>query len=176
MEAAQHAQQGLRDRQQLIKLEESIAIATMGAQEAQTAKATAERIARDYKRQLQRMKASSAKRLAAKRLLKDRVDELKNEIDELRHASSQVSGSLQEEEESATAKLKMMPTWRRSRYGYGTKGGGLRLEHQHRVAILEQHANGTPPSAIARNITSIVKAAAPWLNPVEPTVGDMLGR
>ena len=31
------------------------------------------------------------------------------------------------------------------------------------------HANGTPASAIGRNIVSVVRKAAPWLNPVEPT-------
>ena len=31
--------------------------------------------------------------------------------------------------------------------------------------------NGTPPSAIGRNIVSVVKA--PWLQPVEPTVGEI---
>jgi len=35
------------------------------------------------------------------------------------------------------------------------------------LAILQQHANGTPPSAIGRNSVSVVKATAPWLQPME---------
>lgn len=64
-----------------------------------------------------------------------------------------------------------MPKWRRVREA--GRGGGLKSEHTHRLAILQQFANGTPPSAIGRNIVSIVKAAAPWLDPVEPTVGEI---
>lgn len=55
----------------------------------------------------------------------------------------------------------------------GKRGGGLKLEHAHRLAILEQHANGTPASAIGHNIVSIVKKAAPWLHPVQPTVREI---
>lgn len=66
-----------------------------------------------------------------------------------------------------------MPTWRRVRQGGRARGGGLLLEHTHRLAILQQFANGTPASAIGKNIVSTVKAAAPWLQPVEPTVGEL---
>ena len=49
----------------------------------------------------------------------------------------------------------------------------MKIEHEHRVAILEMHGSGTPPSAIPRNIVSIVKATAPWLDPVPPTVDEV---
>lgn len=75
----------------------------------------------------------------------------------------------------ALEKVKQMPTWQRARSGRNKhkRGGGMMLEHAHRVAILEQHANGTPPSAIGQNITSIVRKAAPWLRPVQPTVREI---
>lgn len=38
----------------------------------------------------------------------------------------------------------------------------------------EMHANGTPLSAIGKNIVAIVKRMAPWLNPVEPTKGKLM--
>ena len=65
-----------------------------------------------------------------------------------------------------------MPTWRGER-GQGKGRGGVQLEHAHRVAILEQHANGTPSSAIGRNIVSSVIAMAPWLHPIEVTPGQI---
>lgn len=64
-----------------------------------------------------------------------------------------------------------MPTWRRVREC--GRGGGLKLEFIHGLAILQHFGNGTPPYAIGRNIVAIVKATAPWLNPIEPTVGEI---
>lgn len=82
--------------------------------------------------------------------------------------------------DDAQSKLAQMPRWQRTRKCPGdvnvrvaNRGGGSRLEHAHRLAILEQHANGTPASAIGHNIVSIVKKAAPWLNPVQPTIREI---
>lgn len=115
-------------------------------------------------------KETSQKRLEAKRALTDCVSELKEELESARDEIAALRAQLAAEHDAA-AKLALMPTWQRHRQG--RRGGGLRLEHSHRLAILEQHANGTPPSCIGRNIVSIVKKAAPWLNPVQPTVREI---
>ena len=51
----------------------------------------------------------------------------------------------------------------------GKNRGGLKLEHDHRVAMLEQLGNGTSEAAAGQNLVSIVKATAPWLDPIETT-------
>ena len=65
-------------------------------------------------------------------------------------------------------KVDSMPTWRRRR-GKGRGKGAAKLEPYYEIAMWEQHANGTPPSAIGKNIVSVVKITAPWLDPIEPT-------
>lgn len=113
------------------------------------------------------VKETSKKRLHAKKELSERLtilsaecDELHLELDDMRNESDQNKG--------AAAKMASMPTWRHERVK-GRRGGGMQLQFQHRLAILEQHANGTPPSAIGNNIVSVVKKVAPWLQPVCPS-------
>ena len=65
-------------------------------------------------------------------------------------------------------KVDSMPTWRRRR-GKGRGKGAAKLEPYYEIAMWEQHANGTPPSAIGKNIVSVIKITAPWLDPIEPT-------
>lgn len=122
-------------------------------------------------------KETSQKRLQAKQALADKVDELRAQLDTA-HEELHLLREREKMHDNAVEKLSQMPSWQRGRkHGYhnqkGKHGGGNRLEHAHRLAILEQHANGTPPSAIGQNIISIVKKAAPWLKPVQPTVREI---
>lgn len=105
------------------------------------------------------LETTSQKRLRDKQSLRERVEELAVECESLRE---EVDGfrNAQTAGEEAAEKIALMPTWRHVR-PRGKCRSGMQLEYQHRVAILEQHANGTPPSAIGRNIVSVVKAVAP---------------
>lgn len=118
------------------------------------------------------VKATSQKRLQAKKELEDRVSMLASDYDEI-HMELMHERNLKDANAEAAAKLESMPTWRHERR-QGRRGGGMQLEFTHRLAILEQHANGTPSSAIGRNIVSIVKKAAPWLQPVEPSRREVM--
>lgn len=97
----------------------------------------------------------------------ERLSTLACEYDELHMQLAELQAE-RDENAGAAQKLHMMPTWRHERKK-GKRGGGMQIQFQHRLAILEQHANGTPSSAIGRNIVSVVKKVAPWLEPVEPT-------
>lgn len=123
---------------------------------------------RDAALQLKNLaKQTSQKRLQARNELAERCCVLEAEYDELHIEVT----ALREElgaDAGAAAKLASMPTWRHERKR-GRRGGGMQLQYQHRLAVLEQHANGTPPSAIGQNIISIVKKVAPWLEPVQPS-------
>lgn len=115
-------------------------------------------------------KETSLRRLQAKQAMIEVVAKLREDLD----AAHEELDALREQrcdQNEAAKKISQMPTWQRRRNG--KRGGGLKLEHVHRVAILEQHANGTPPSAIGKNIVSIVLKAAPWLRPVQPTVREI---
>lgn len=122
--------------------------------------------------QKEAVKQTSQKRLQARKELEDELVTVREEYDSVREELDNIR-SRGEENAGAAEKLDMMPTWRHVRNKTGKRGGGLQLEHQHRVAILEQHANGTPASAIGKNIVSTVKLAAPWLNPIEPSTGEI---
>ena len=77
--------------------------------------------------------------------------------------------------EQALERLESMPTWRTERpvSQKRGRGGGHAYGFDYRVAAYEQFANGTPKAAIARNIVTVVKRAAPWLNPQEATAHQM---
>jgi hypothetical protein len=62
-----------------------------------------------------------------------------------------------------------MPTWQRVR-GKGAGKGAKALEASYYEAIWKQLMNGTPLSAVPKNIVSVVRITAPWLKPVEPTI------
>ena len=66
-------------------------------------------------------------------------------------------------------RIESMPTWQRVR-GKGAGRGAKALEANYYIAIWAQLMNGTPLSAVPKNIVSVVRTTAPWLNPVEPTI------
>ena len=66
-------------------------------------------------------------------------------------------------------RIESMPTWQRVR-GKGAGKGAKQLHPEHTACIWEQFANGTPLAAAGRNVVSVVRRAAPWLNPVEPSI------
>lgn len=117
------------------------------------------------------MKETSNKRLQLKKSLMETISSLRVELDATKTELAELRETAQISRD-AVQKLGLMPSWQHVRRK-GARGGGMKLEHEHRVAILEQHANGTPPSAIGRNIISVVKKAAPWLQPVQPTVREI---
>ncbi|KAL3924242.1 MAG: hypothetical protein SGPRY_003976 [Prymnesium sp.] len=102
------------------------------------------------------VKETSYKRLQAKKELEERVTVLASEYNELSVQFNELC-------------KKQCQLGGMSASKQGKRGGGMQLQFQHRLAILEQHANGTPSSAIGRNIVSVVRKGAPWLEPVEPT-------
>lgn len=120
-------------------------------------------------------KETSMRRLHAKQRLSETVAELRAQLDAA-HDELEALNGRRTTDADAVAKIAQMPRWQRGRkHGCqgGKHGGGNMLEHTHRLAILEQHSNGTPPSAIGQNIVSIVRKAAPWLRPVQPTTREI---
>ena len=66
----------------------------------------------------------------------------------------------------AYAKVQSMPTWQPTR----RKGRGAKMfDFNYRTTIYSMFANGTPLSAIGRNIVRVVKATTSWLSPKEPS-------
>ena len=87
-------------------------------------------------------------------------------------ATRQKLDSLFEEQDAGDAaaalvKIQSMPTWQP--YRASGRGGGRLFDVNYRCVIFAQFENCTPNSAIGPNIISIVKATAPWLNPVPPS-------
>ena len=80
--------------------------------------------------------------------------------------------ALSMEAKEAADKLASMPTWRPARGNGGGRGGNYYGNYYY-VVMWEMHANGTPASAIGKNIVSIVRAAASWLEPVEATISTI---
>ena len=130
--------------------------------------------ARERARQVEGQAQVSQARLAKCTTAQEQLRECKQEADEAR-------ADLEEMEEQDDWKgrfselqvqLKSGQTWQLTR-PKGSGRGARMLQWGHRVAIWQQHANGTPPSAIGANICTVAKATAPWLNPVEPTVSTI---
>eukprot|EP00966_Prymnesium_polylepis_P182791 4235295-Prymnesium_polylepis.1 len=165
--------------QQTEALQSKLAAAKEERQQAEDERGAAKAVTRDAvlhaavaDRKTEGAKATSQSRLAKVKALQEQVTALQDEMDELMDAQGEADPSTQQRHAAAFSKLQSMPTWQPVRQS-GSCRGGMKLEHEHRVTILEQHANGTPPSAIGRNIVSVVKRAAPWLNPVETTKGEI---
>ena len=130
--------------------------------------------ARERARQVEGQAQVSQARLAKFTTAQEELRECKQEADEAR-------ADLEEMEEQddwkgrfseLQAQLKSGQSWQLTR-PKGSGRGARMLQWGHRVAIWQQLANGTPPSAIGANICTVAKAAAPWLNPVEPTVSTI---
>ena len=129
------------------------------ARAAEAARARAKTVA---SKRLQRSEADKA----ALQVATEKIDELMQELDELRSTESARALAVQ--------RMQAMPTWACVR-GEGAGRGRPMLDWTHRVAIYQQLATGTPASAIGRNIVSVVKLTAPWLEPIEPTVATVRG-
>ena len=69
-------------------------------------------------------------------------------------------------------RVREMPTWD-ARRGAGAGRGRAMLHWTHRVTVYVLLALGTPASACGKAIVAVVKRAAPWLAPVEPTVSSI---
>ena len=123
------------------------------------------------KRKAEKVTKKLEKSLPKQKTMKDVVEEQKWEIELLREKLESLR-SLAGEVAEATGKLRSMPTFRGHRIP-GKNRGGLKLEHDHRVAMLEQLGNGTSEAAAGQNLVSIVAATAPWLNPIETTRREM---
>lgn len=171
VEAGNEAQQAAKLKGKLQQERCRAITAEMAAEKAEMSRREAESLKRRAVQNSEGTMRTSKKRLLKVKVLKDEIHALRSERDELQDTCNNLQLNNARERDAAS-RLARMPTWRRVR-SRGSRGGGLKLEHQHRVAIIEQHANGTPPSAIGRNIVSVVKAAAPWLEPVEPTVREI---
>lgn len=133
------------------------------------------RVRRQYAHQMaiarnmrEAVKQTSHKRLLAKKELSEQFKALAHEHDELLLEVSSIRAE-RDANAGAAQMLASISSWRHERKHKGRRGGGRQIQYHHRLAILEQHANGTPSSAIGKNIVSVVKKVAPWLEPVEPT-------
>ena len=80
------------------------------------------------------------------------------------------TGAEREAERESHKRVREMPTWD-ARRGAGAGRGRAMLHWTHRVTVYVLLALGTPPPAARRS--SLVKRAAPWLAPVEPTVSSI---
>ena len=70
--------------------------------------------------------------------------------------------------EEVGERVELMPTWEPTR-ATGKRGGGEQYDNTYRIAVYGMYANGTPRSAIGKNICTVVRLAAPWLKPKEPS-------
>ena len=93
-------------------------------------------------------------------IARNRLDELFEEREAAEPEAMDAAGAL--------TKIQAMPTWRPQRQS--GRGGGRTFDVPYRRAIYSQFANGTPKSAVGQNIVAIVKATAPWLDPVPPSL------
>ena len=114
---------------------------------------------------------ATAEHLAVVRLkeakdLKRQRDELAAELDEAHDKMD--TGETAKAHADAYEKLKSMPSWAPTR-GAGNGRGRALFTFDYRVTIYSFFANGTPLSAIGRNITRVVKHTAAWLSPKAPS-------
>ena len=82
------------------------------------------------------------------------------------------TGAEREAERESHKRVREMPTWD-ARRGAGAGRGRAMLHWTHRVTVYVLLALGTPASACGKAIVAVVKRAAPWLAPVEPTVSSI---
>ena len=130
--------------------------------------ATQVSVARQRARMVEGKASSAVRNLARAQDVEHELAAAKAKIDE--YSLLAVEAKAVRDEYSEIAQLvKEMPTWQRVR-GKGAGKGAKALEATYYECIWEQLANGTPLSAVPKNIVSVVRRAAPWLEPVEPTV------
>jgi hypothetical protein len=140
---------------------EQIAAAAVKQEQLKTAKA------RKRPRGSESAARVSKQRLADKKKLADELAEIKEELD--RH--KEVLGGALAAKQRYTAiadKFNSMPSWELVRPP-GTGRGARTLDPFHRVVIWELLTMGTPVAIIGKVIVAVLRRAAPWLNPVEPT-------
>ena len=122
-------------------------------------------------------RANAAEELATTRLeenkgLKRTIEGLKTENEELKEIVNNTSSITSpkdyhsKEMEEAYSRVLSMPTWRLVR-GKGSGRGGAHLEDTYRETMYHLYAIGIPRRAIGRTIKTVVKATAPWLEPIE---------
>ena len=119
---------------------------------------------RDWKELAEREQDLAQARLFENTALKEQVDELKQEVEELHECADDDTAAAHAD---AWAMVQAMPTWRAARIK--GRGGGRMYEYDHRVTIYSMIANGTPLSAIGPNIVNVVRRTAPWLDPQTPS-------
>ena len=141
---------------------EQIAADAIKVEQRKTAKA------RKRARKVEEAARVSKQRLADKQELEDEVKDLKEDLE--RHKEVLAGALAAKQRYTAIAdKFHSIPAWGRVR-GKGAGRGAKALEANYYIAIWAQLMNGTPLSAVPKNIVSVVRTTAPWLNPVEPTI------
>ena len=120
--------------------------------------ATARAKARTY----EKTAALSVARLKRAHDAEHELEATKQQLDEL---FEEAEGK--QEAAAALVKIKSMPTWRPQRAR--GRGGGRMFGPDYRCLIYSMYENCTPKSAIGPNIVAVVKATAPWLEPVPPS-------
>ena len=109
----------------------------------------------------------SEKRLKRAQTAEENLSEAREKIDDYAtHFKAALAAKTKYTAVVDTAKLvENMPTWRPVFLGKGEP----QYDRTYRVAVYQQHANGTPLSAVGPNIVNIVRLAASWLKPQPPS-------
>ena len=119
-------------------------------------------------------KAASLYKSTLKRLheVEEELEEAQQELDdEFGEAAEEDAEAERQAAINALARIRAMPTWQPQRVS--GRGGGRQFDLVYRRAIYAQYENNTPKSAIGANIVSVVKATAPWLEPVPPSTATL---
>ena len=103
-------------------------------------------------------------RLEENKELKRKIKELQGDMEELKEEiNDTANGTIAEVRTDAIAKISSMPTWNLTRPD-GGRGGG-QLEDIYTETIFEMFGNGTPLSAIGKNVFAVLRRTVPWLKP-----------
>lgn len=122
-------------------------------------------VARARARKVQKAATVSESRLKRLRAAEDELADMKLGLEEQFEQQAAVDAE-------ALSKIKSLHTWQPRRAA--GRGGGRTFDLTYRRTIYAQYENNTPKSAIAANIISVVKATAPWLQPVPPSCPHIL--
>ena len=122
--------------------------------------------ARKRARKAEKQAKEAESRLVKVKQLEADLKAARTDADELHERLQAVSEG---EVNTIVARYNSMPSWRRKR-GRNHGRGKASLEWGHLQCMWELHMLGAPCSAIGKAVVSVVKRAAPWLAPIEPTV------
>lgn len=117
--------------------------------------------------QLNEVEELSGKRLCRAQTAEGKLTDAQISLDEY-HEHYAAALTAKRTYEQIGKRVDSMPTWTPTR-ATGKRGGGKQWPNVYRRAAYGMHSNGTPLSAIGKNISMVVRLTAPWLTPEEPS-------